>query len=55
LAQIVLGASAEEIHVTDQKYFGMATTLSGSDPAYVVLVEAPVHADVRIGLPGDMA
>jgi pyrroline-5-carboxylate reductase len=55
LAQIVLGASAEEIHVTDQKYFGMATTLSGGDPAYVFFVEAPVHPDVRIGLPRDMA
>jgi pyrroline-5-carboxylate reductase len=51
LAQIVLGTLAEEIHVTDQKYFGMATALSGSDPAYVFLVDAPVHADVRIGLP----
>lgn len=55
MAQIVLGASAEEIHVTNQKYFGMATTLGGGDPAYVFPLEAPVHADVRIGLPGDMA
>jgi pyrroline-5-carboxylate reductase len=55
LAHIVLGALAEEIHVTDQKYFGMATTLSGGDPAYVFFVEAQVHADVRIGLPRDMA
>jgi pyrroline-5-carboxylate reductase len=41
---------AKEIHVIDQKYFGMATALSGSDPAYVFLVDASVHADVRIGL-----
>jgi pyrroline-5-carboxylate reductase len=55
LTEIVLGALAEGIHVTDQKYFGMATTLGGGDPAYVFFVEAPVHADVRIGLPRDMA
>lgn len=46
---------AQEIHVTDQKYFGMATALSGGDPAYVFFAEAPVHADVRTGLPRDMA
>lgn len=51
----MLGDLAQEMHVTDDKYLGMVTALSGGDPAYVFLVEAPVHADVRIGLPRDMA
>lgn len=55
MAEIVLGDLAEEIHVTDDKYLGMVTALSGGDAVYVFLVEAPVHADVRIGLPRDMA
>jgi pyrroline-5-carboxylate reductase len=55
LAQIVLGALAQEIHVTDQEYFGMATTLSGGDLAYVFSVQGPVHADVPIGLLRDMS
>jgi len=56
LAQIVLGTLAEEIHVTDEKYLGMATALSGSDLVYAsLLIEALVDAGVHIGLPRDMA
>jgi pyrroline-5-carboxylate reductase len=56
LAQTVLGALGKEIYVTDEKYLGMATALSGSGPAYVFLfIEALVDAGVHIGLPRDMA
>jgi pyrroline-5-carboxylate reductase len=56
LARTVLGALGKEIYVTDEKYLGMATALSGSGPAYVFLfIEALVDAGVHIGLPRDMA
>jgi pyrroline-5-carboxylate reductase len=56
LAQTVLGALGKEIYVTDEKYLGMATALSGSGPAYVFLfIEALVDAGVHIGLPRDTA
>jgi pyrroline-5-carboxylate reductase len=56
LAQTVLGALGKEIYVTDEKYLGMATALSGSGPAYVFLfIEALVDAGVHIGLPREMA
>jgi pyrroline-5-carboxylate reductase len=56
LAQTVLGALGKEIYVSDEKYLGMATALSGSGPAYVFLfIEALVDAGVHIGLPRDMA
>jgi pyrroline-5-carboxylate reductase len=47
---------AEGIHVTDEKYFGLAAALNGSDAAYVfLLIEALVNAVVHIGLPRGMA
>ncbi|MFO7773549.1 MAG: pyrroline-5-carboxylate reductase [Dehalococcoidia bacterium] len=56
LAQTVLGALGKEIYVTDEKYLGMATALSGSGPAYVFLfIETLVDAGVHIGLPRDIA
>jgi pyrroline-5-carboxylate reductase len=56
LARTILGALGKEIYVTDEKYLGMATALSGSGPAYVFLfIEALVDAGVHIGLPRDMA
>jgi pyrroline-5-carboxylate reductase len=56
LAQTVLGALGKEIYVTDEKYLGMATALSGSGPAYVFLfIEALVDAGVHVGLPRDIA
>jgi pyrroline-5-carboxylate reductase len=56
LAQTVLGALGKEMYVTDEKYLGMATALSGSGPAYVFLfIEALVDAGVHIGLPRDIA
>ena len=56
LAQGVLVALGKEVYVTDEKYLGMATALSGSGPAYVFLfIEALVDAGVHIGLPRDVA
>ncbi len=56
LAQIVLSALGKEIYVNDEKYLGMATALSGSGPAYVLLfIEALVDAGVHIGLHRDIA
>jgi len=56
LGQTVLGALGKEIYVTDEKYLGMATALSGSGPAYVFLfIESLVDAGVHVGLPRDMA
>lgn len=56
LAQTILAAMGKEVYVTDEKYLGMATALSGSGPAYVFLfIEALVDAGVHIGLPRDVA
>ncbi len=56
MAQSILAALGDEIHVSSEKYIDMATALSGSGPAYVFLViEALVDAGVHIGFPRDMA
>jgi pyrroline-5-carboxylate reductase len=56
MAQPILSALGEEIHVPDEKYLDMATALSGSGPAYVFLfIEALIDAGVHIGLPRDIA
>jgi pyrroline-5-carboxylate reductase len=56
LAQTVLGTLGKEMYVTDEKYLNMATALSGSGPAYVLLfIEGLIDAGVHIGLPRDMA
>ncbi len=52
----ILGAMGKEIYVDDEKYIDMATAVSGSGPAYILLfVESLVDAAVHIGLPRDMA
>ena len=52
----ILGALGREIFVADEKYLDMATALSGSGPAYVLLViEAFIDAGVHLGLPRDLA
>jgi len=49
-AQTILGALGEEVCVTEEKYLDMATALSGSGPAYVLLfLEAIVDAGVYMG------
>ncbi|HEU65559.1 MAG TPA: pyrroline-5-carboxylate reductase [Chloroflexi bacterium] len=56
LAQTILGALGKEMYVSDEKYLGMATALSGSGPAYVFLfIEVLIDAGVHVGLPRDMA
>ena len=49
-AQAILGALGEEVCVTEEKYLDMATALSGSGPAYVLLfLEALIDAGVYVG------
>jgi len=56
MAQPILSALGEEIHVPDEKYLDMATALSGSGPAYVFLfIEALIDSGVHIGLPREIA
>ena len=55
-ARSILGALGREIYVPDEKYIDMATSVSGSGPAYIFLViEALIDAAVHIGLPHEMA
>jgi pyrroline-5-carboxylate reductase len=49
-AQTILQALGEEVYVGDEKYLDMATALSGSGPAYVLLfLEAIIDAGVYMG------
>lgn len=46
----ILGALGEELFVEDESYIDMATALSGSGPAYMLLIlEAMVDAGVHLG------
>lgn len=52
----VLGAFGEEVMVDDEKYLDMATAISGSGPAYVLLLmEAMIDAGVHFGFPRAVA
>jgi len=52
----ILGALGQEIFVDDEKYLDMATAVSGSGPAFVLLVmEAFIDTAVHLGIPRDMA
>ena len=56
MAQSLLSSLGEEVYVADEKYLDMATSLSGSGPAYVFLfIESLVDAGVHIGLPRDIS
>jgi pyrroline-5-carboxylate reductase len=56
MAQQILGALGEEIFVGEETYLDMATTLSGTGPAYVFLfMEAMVDAGVHLGFPRRIA
>jgi pyrroline-5-carboxylate reductase len=55
-ARSILAALGKEIYVTDERYIDMATAISGSGPAYVLLfVESFIDAGVHIGLPREQA
>lgn len=46
----ILGALGEVVHVEDENYLDMATALSGTGPAYVLLfMEAMIDAGVHLG------
>jgi pyrroline-5-carboxylate reductase len=50
-ARELIGALGQEIHVEDEHYLDMATALSGSGPAYVLLfIEALADVGVQMGL-----
>ncbi len=52
----LLGAIGEETYVADERYLDMATALSASGPAFVLLfLEAMIDAGVHVGLPRPMA
>ena len=52
----ILAALGKEIYVSDERYIDMATAVSGSGPAYVLLfVESFIDAGVHIGLPREQA
>ncbi|KAJ1458350.1 pyrroline-5-carboxylate reductase dimerization-domain-containing protein [Pelagophyceae sp. CCMP2097] len=56
LCRTVLRAMGKEIFVTDESFIDMATSISGSGPAYVfLLVEAMVDAGVQEGFPREIA
>ena len=56
MAQRILAAMGEEVYVDSEKYIDMATALSGSGPAYFLLIiEALTDAGVHIGMPRPMA
>ncbi len=55
-AGAILGAMGSEVFVADEGFIDMATAVSGSGPAYVVLfMESLISAAIDIGLPPDMA
>lgn len=55
-ASSILGALGRERFVEDEKCIDMATAVSGSGPAYILLViEALIDAAVHIGLPRTLA
>lgn len=50
MAQMILGALGEELRVDNEGYLDMATALSGTGPAYVLLfMEAMIDAGVHMG------
>ncbi|HEC21322.1 MAG TPA: pyrroline-5-carboxylate reductase [Chloroflexi bacterium] len=52
----VLGALGETVFVDDESYLDMATALSGTGPAYVLLfMEAMIDAGVHLGFPRRIA
>ena len=56
LVSRVLGSLGQEHEVDDEKYLDMATALSGSGPAYVLLLmESMIETGVHLGLQRDVA
>ena len=56
LAATILSAFGEELRVNDEKYLDIATSLSGSGPAYILLMmEAMIDTSVHMGLPRELA
>ncbi|NDJ54289.1 MAG: pyrroline-5-carboxylate reductase, partial [Chloroflexi bacterium] len=48
--QSILSALGEDVHVDDERYLDMATAVSGTGPAYILLfMEAMIDAGVHLG------
>ncbi len=55
-ARTLLGALGRELEVTDERFVGMATAVSGTGPTYVFLVmEALIDSAVHLGFPRHLA
>ncbi len=55
-ARSILGALGDEIFVEDESYIDMATAVSGTGPAYVLIfLEALIDSGVHLGLPRRIA
>lgn len=55
-ARAMLGALGEEMYVAEERYLDIATALSASGPAYVLMfIESLIDAGVYLGLPRPMA
>jgi len=56
IAQEILRALGQEIYVEEETYIDMATAVSGTGPAYILLfLEAMIDAGVHLGLPRRIA
>ena len=56
LTKVCIRAMGTEILVDDEQFIDMATSISGSGPAYVfMLIEAMVDSGVHMGFPRDVA
>jgi len=52
----IMSCIGESVQVQEEKYLDMATAISGSGPAYVLLtMEAMIDAGVHLGFPRDVA
>ena len=55
-AQTILAALGKEMYVDTERFIDMATAVSGSGPAYVLLfIESFIDAAVNVGLPREQA
>jgi len=55
-ARLLLSALGKEVFVATEKYIDMATAVSGSGPAFVLMmIESLIDAGVHVGLPRELS